>query len=115
MFQPVRFGSNGGHCMDLFGEALSISGMSIVMVFGVLVLLMLAIQLSSLVFGKAEPKTTEKVTPSTTQAPATRAPVRTSGKSDEEQVSVILAALEAAQIDVPPGGRVRIEKVSRRS
>lgn len=108
-------GSNGGHSMDLFNEALSITGMSLVMVFGVLILLMLAINLSAAIFQRAGQKDAEKTLSPATQAPSPRVPVRTGVTTDEEHTAVILAALEAAQIDVPQGGRVRIEKISRRS
>lgn len=101
--------------MDLFNEALSITGMSLVMVFGVLILLMWAMQLSAAIFERAGQKSAEKTTTPATRAPSPRVPVESGVTTDDEHTAVILAALEAAQIDVPQGGRVRIEKISRRS
>lgn len=100
--------------MDLFGEALRITGMSIIMVFGVLILLMLAMQFSAVIFDRAGQATPGEGKASSAVAQQPQPSIQ-SDETDEERVAVILAVLEAAKIDVPAGGRVRIEKVSRRS
>lgn len=100
--------------MEFIGEALTISGVSLVTVFGVLILLMLAMNLSSTILGRADRQTPQGAAVISTAVSQSK-PVVQSDETDEERVAVIFAALEAAQIELPAGGRVRIEKISRRS
>lgn len=100
--------------MSAFFDALSMSVMSLLMAFAVLTVIMLAMSLSSAIFGRAR----EDAPKGVQGRPASQimtGPVTTSQDATQpEQVAAILAALEAAQVDISTGGRVRIEKVSRR-
>lgn len=101
--------------MELFSEALAISGMSIVMVFAVLVLLMLFMYLSAAFFDRAGRKAAQEIDNTPPPVAQPKPSIVKGEETDEEKVSVILAVLQAANLDVPEGGRVRIEKISSRS
>lgn len=102
--------------MDLFVEALSISLMSLVMAFSVLILIMLAMYASAALLGKREdPAPAAGRAQGALPKEQTAQPAASSDATDQEHVAAIMAALQAAQVDIPSGGRVRIEKVSRGS
>lgn len=101
--------------MSLLIDALWMSLMSLAMAFTILILIMLAIKLSASIFGRMDQPVPEAAS-ARPESQVRRAPVVEAGDGiDGEQISVVLAALQAAEEDLPSGGRVYIEKVSRRS
>lgn len=99
--------------MEFLGDALSISGMAIVMVFAVLVLLMLAMNMSASILGKSAPAASQPGTSAAVTQGRAAPVVEMSQETDQVHTAVIFAALQAAEVDLPSGGRIRIEKVSR--
>ena len=92
---------------EAFLDALSLSVTALIMAFAVLIIIMLAMSASAAVFSrKAEPEATPA---------APSVPVIHASDADAQHVAAIVAALEAAEVEIPAGGRVRIEKVSRRN
>src|SRR5690625_673386 len=99
-------------------EALPISLVAIATVFAVLVLLMLVMNLFAFVFRHIGQEDASDASAPKANVQISKAHLRVQKREDmqdEEVVSAILAALQAANISVPAGGRIRIEKVSRNS
>lgn len=95
-------------------RALSISGTALIIAFAVLILIMLAMYASAAVFSRQEaPAATPRQPAAAPAAPS--APAIHAADADAQHVAAIVAALEAAEVEIPAGGRVRIEKVSRRN
>lgn len=95
-------------------RALSISGTALIIAFAVLILIMLAMYASAAIFSRQ--KAPAAATPQSVATPTVPSrPVIHADQADEEHVAAIVAALEAAEVTIPAGGRIRIEKVSRRS
>lgn len=96
---------------EAFLDALSLSVTALIMAFAVLILIMLAMYASAAVFSRQEaPAATPRQPAAAPAAPAIHA-----ADADAQHVAAIVAALEAAEVEIPAGGRVRIEKVSRRN
>lgn len=100
--------------METFVEALSISVTSLIIAFSVLVLIMLLMYAMAALVNRG--KTEEQsagIGGRQTGAGLPSAAI-SSESGEQQELAAIMAALQAAGVDIPSGGRVRIEKVSRR-
>lgn len=113
MIYEARDPLEGLHEMDQLLDALTISGTSFLVAMLILVLVMLTMYASAALFTRPTRLAAEPAAVPAAQG-AEQAPAVTFQDADEEQVAAVLATLAAADIDLPAGGRIHIEKVSRR-
>lgn len=101
--------------MNALLDALSISVMSLIIAFAVFILIMLAMYASAAILGRQREPASAPAQSTAAPAVAPSAPTVHAEQTDQEHVAAIMAALEAAEVSIPAGGRIRIEKVPRRS
>lgn len=93
-------------------DSLWMSIVSMVMAFAVLVMIALALGITSHALRANDNERANIPKESVRPAPGEPKPLRTE-ETDEAVIAAIMATLNASGIEIPSGGRIHVEKVSR--